>query len=91
MRRHVQTVVPTASVREAAQRLIGHRINALCVVGPSGKLLGIVSIKDVLQLQLGDTWFEQIASSKTLSMGPPPSSRDHATGSADGRPRSTAD
>ena len=70
MRRHVQTVAPTASVREAAQRLIGHRINALCVVGPSGKLLGIVSIKDVLQLQLGDTWFEQIASSKTLSSGP---------------------
>ena len=45
MRRHVQTVAPTASVREAAHRLIGHRTNALCVVSLSGKLLGIVSIK----------------------------------------------
>jgi CBS domain-containing protein len=41
-------VLPTATVREAIQRMLARDIGSLLVVGPDGKLLGIFSERDLL-------------------------------------------
>ena len=46
---HVVTIEPTATIRNAANRLRGHGIGCLAVMD-AGKLLGIVTTSDLLEL-----------------------------------------
>lgn len=48
MARDVVTVSPTTPFKEIAKALAGHRISAVPVIEPSGKLVGVVSEADLL-------------------------------------------
>lgn len=45
----VKVVHPDSTLREAARRMIAHSIGALVVIGDSGKLVGIVSERDLIR------------------------------------------
>lgn len=45
----IVTIEETATVADAAQRLAQHRIGALPVMGPGGRLAGILSERDVVR------------------------------------------
>ena len=45
----VVSVVPDATVKEATRALDEHRVTALPVVDPAGRLIGVVSEADVLR------------------------------------------
>lgn len=49
MTRELVTVPPGVSVEEAKRLLHKHRIEKLLVVGSDGKLVGLITIKDILQ------------------------------------------
>lgn len=51
MSRPVITVTPDTSIKAAAELLIGHGISALPVIGPTGRLVGILSEADLLPLE----------------------------------------
>ncbi|HEY6238674.1 MAG TPA: CBS domain-containing protein [Thermoplasmata archaeon] len=50
MTRPVVSVESTASLTDAASRMSRRRISGLPVVGPGGRLLGVVSQKDILRI-----------------------------------------
>ena len=52
MKRHVVSVHEDATLEEAVALLVRHRIGLLPVVDRKGKLLGIVQLKDILELSL---------------------------------------
>ena len=55
----VRTIGPDETVAEAVDRLCEHRIGALVVIGDGGKLVGIISERDVLRAS-GEA-FKQLA------------------------------
>jgi CBS-domain-containing membrane protein len=52
MTRHIVTVMPDTPIAAAVRQMFQHRINRLPVVGPDGRLVGIVSRSDVLRMFL---------------------------------------
>lgn len=50
MRREVSTILPSADVREATERMRAHKYGCLPVVDAEGSLVGIVTEADFLQL-----------------------------------------
>ncbi|MGA0593871.1 CBS domain-containing protein [Enterovirga sp. CN4-39] len=71
MTSNVVTVTPGTTVREAAARLIEHRISAAPVVNEAGKLVGIVSEGDLLhRVEIGTerrrSWWLQLLASERL-------------------------
>lgn len=52
MTRHVITVTPDTPISAAVRQLFQHRVNRLPVLGPEGRLVGIVSRSDVLRMFL---------------------------------------
>jgi CBS domain-containing protein len=47
--RSVTTIPPTATLQEAAKRLVHRRIGALVVVGARGQIEGIISERDIIR------------------------------------------
>jgi CBS-domain-containing membrane protein len=52
MKPHVVTVVPQMTVRELVQTFVDEHVRGAPVVGPSGKVVGMVSEADVLRQML---------------------------------------
>jgi CBS domain-containing protein len=53
MRPRVVTVVPQMTVRELAHTFLEERVRGAIVIGPSGKVVGVVTETDVLRALLG--------------------------------------
>lgn len=53
MTQPVKTVAPTSPLREVIQLMEANRIRHVAVVGDSGRLLGLISHRDVLRSQEG--------------------------------------
>jgi CBS domain-containing protein len=56
MKRNVISIPATATIREAAEVFIAHRIGQLPVVDELGRLVGIVALQDLLSLELPDSF-----------------------------------
>lgn len=54
MKRNVFSIPSTATIRQAAAMVVEHHIGLLPVVGPQGKLVGVVRLSDLLSLELPD-------------------------------------
>lgn len=52
MKRNVISIDSTATIREAAERIVEHHIGLLPVLNQEGVLVGIVSINDLLTLEM---------------------------------------
>src|SRR5579884_3359044 len=60
MRRDLQTVPPEEDAEETAKIMSEYNLLALPVVGPDGKLLGIVTVDDAMELLLPDQFRRQV-------------------------------
>ncbi len=60
MRREVLTISEDASLYEAAQRLVEYGFNAIPVVDASGRLAGMVGLRDILRVPF-PSGFERMA------------------------------
>ncbi|WP_291429837.1 CBS domain-containing protein [Deinococcus sp.] len=49
MRRSVLTTTPDADARDAAHTMLLHRVGALPVIDPAGRVVGVVTVSDVLR------------------------------------------
>jgi Mg/Co/Ni transporter MgtE len=49
-------VAPETSDREVAEQLASYDLLALAVCDAAGRLLGVVSVDDVIDRMLGDNW-----------------------------------
>ncbi len=54
MKRNVISIPATATIREAAARVVEHHIGLLPIVDAQGKLIGVVGLRDLLALELPD-------------------------------------
>jgi len=54
MKRNVISISQTASIREAAELIVENHIGELPVVDEAGRLKGIISLEDLLTLELPD-------------------------------------
>jgi CBS domain-containing protein len=54
MKRNVFSVSSKASIREAAFEFVAHHIGLLPVVNETGKLVGVVGLRDLLTLEMPD-------------------------------------
>jgi CBS domain-containing protein len=54
MKNNVQSILETATIREAAVQFVEHHIGLLPVVNESGKLIGVVGLRELLTLELPD-------------------------------------
>lgn len=48
MTRNVETIAPGATLAAAANRMVGHKIGCLPVVGPTGAMVGLITETDLL-------------------------------------------
>ena len=54
MKRNVISISSTATIRQAAKLIVARHIGLLPVVNPTGKPVGVVSMRDLLTLELPD-------------------------------------
>jgi CBS domain-containing protein len=59
MTRSVVSVRPDASIAEAAQKMVAHQISGLPVIDEAGKLVGIVTDRDLLRREKGQSRSER--------------------------------
>lgn len=52
------TILPTASIRDAARMMDNHKIGGLPVVDTEGKLQGIITESDIFRILIA--WFDQL-------------------------------
>jgi CBS domain-containing membrane protein len=55
MSKDLLTLTPDTPLQEARDRLLNHRLHAMPVVGPQQKLLGLLTLHDLLHQQVADT------------------------------------
>ena len=55
MNPHPHTVTPDAELTEAAQAFLDHNLYGLCVVDSQGKLVGIMSVGDILKAVVAES------------------------------------
>ena len=75
MIKEVKTARPDTTVKEAAEVMNSHRIGPLVVVSPAGKIVGIMTERNVIELvatgrNSEETKVEEIMTKEVITIGP---------------------